>query len=260
MGFNNLKWLVPTIAGLLFSFQALSFDHSSWDGLLKKYLNEKHLFNYSGLSKNKPDRSTLSAYTKALNKIPKKEFLTWPKNDQKAFLINAYNAMTIIVITDHMAKEGPITSIKDLGSFITSTWKKSWPQISLLDGTIDTLDGIEHDTLRANYPDYRIHAAVNCASWSCPILRREAYQGHNLETVLDEQMSLWLKDPTRNRFDVKKKTLRLSKIFDWYSEDFGNKSKLKEIFTRFGPPEAKKVVSGEFSIEFLDYEWKLNQQ
>ena len=259
MSLKKLAWFVP-VFGLLCSVQALAFDHSPWDGLLKKYLNQKHLFNYKALQKAKPDRSVLNAYTKALNKVSKKEFLSWSKNDRKAFLINAYNAMTIIVIVDYMDKEGAVSSIKDLGSLFTSTWKKSWPQIKLLDGTIDTLDGIEHDTLRKDYPDYRIHAAVNCASWSCPILRREAYQGSTLDATLDEQMNLWLKDSTRNQYDVKNKTLKLSKIFDWYAEDFGDKSKIKEIFNKYGPAEAKQVVSGDFSTSFLDYDWKLNQQ
>jgi len=176
-------------------------------------------------------------------------------------LIKAYNAFTVRLLVDHMAKNGPVSSIKKIPTGIFSNpWKEKWPFIKLLEGSIRTLDNIEHDTLRKDYPDFRIHAAVNCASISCPALRGEAYKGENLDKILDEQMKLWMHDPSKNTYDKEDKTLNLSMIFKWYSSDFENQGGIKSIVTKFGPSVAGEILSGDYDIDYLDYDWGLNKQ
>ena len=70
------------------------------------------------------------------------------------------------------------------------------------------------------FDDPRIHFAVICASIGCPMLREEAFVADRLEAQLDEQARRFLSDRTRNRFDAPRGRLEVSKIFDWYGEDF----------------------------------------
>jgi hypothetical protein len=118
---------------------------------------------------------------------------------------------------------------------------------------------VEHEILRKQYPDPRIHYAVNCASIGCPMLREEAYVAVHLEKQLEEQTRRFLSDRSRNR--VHGGRLEVSKIFDWFREDF-------EPFERYFAPHAqwlsddpgqqKLVVDGKARLSFLDYDWSLN--
>ena len=234
-------------------------DQKPWDQILRKYLTENYLFNYKQLLKEKKDQARLTEFTESLNGVTDEAFKKWTTNEQKAFLINAYNAFTVQLVIRHMDKNPQMTSIKDAGGFFSTPWNQEWDFIRLFSGKVRTLDSIEHNTLRRNYPDYRIHAAVNCASRSCPVLRRQAYLGSDLDRQLDEQMSVWLKDPDRNRFNTKKRTAEISMIFKWYKDDFVADGGLTKVFQNYGPEQAKNLIKSNFDTEYLDYDWNLNQ-
>lgn len=238
----------------IYGGQSLAFDHEhkQWDAILKKNINAKGLVNYKQV---KGDKAPLESYLQTLKGVKKAEYGKWSKEQKMTFLINAYNAFTVKVIIENY----PLKSIKDIGSLFTSTWKTEFPYLSLLEGSIVTLDGIEHDTLRKNFKDYRIHAAVNCASISCPVLRGEAYTPSKLNAQLDEQMQVWLADTTRNQYDDKKGVLKLSKIFDWYEDDFVKwGGGINKVINKYGPAKAKETVKKKADIDYLDYDWNLN--
>ena len=126
-----------------------------------------------------------------------------------------------------------------------------------------TLDHIENGLLRPIFQDARVHAAVNCASISCPPLRAEAFTGANLDAQLDDQMRAFLADTTRNRFDAKAKTIELSKIFEWYRPDFEDPSTdkhLVDFLIKYGPAslgEDREWIR-DAQITYLEYDWRLN--
>jgi hypothetical protein len=153
----------------------------------------------------------------------------------------------------------PVASIRDIGGFLKKPWSIEF--FNLLDGKAKTLDTIEHQLLRPVYKDIRIHAAVNCASISCPQLRGEAYSGARLNEQLEAQMRLWLADANRNQFAAASGDVKISKIFDWYVQDFvAWGGGVREVLTRYGPPEAKAALSRASTIGYLDYNWQLNSQ
>ncbi|MFK7826287.1 MAG: DUF547 domain-containing protein [Oligoflexales bacterium] len=251
---NIKSFLLGTLLAFFYSGQSLAFDHEhkQWDAILKKNLTSKSLVSYKDIKANK---GPLESYLKIIKNVKKSEYKKWNKQQKMTFLINAYNAYTVKVIIEHY----PLKSIKDIGSLFTSTWKTKFPYLSLLEGSVLTLDGIEHDTLRKNFKDYRIHAAVNCASISCPVLRGEAYTAAKLDAQLDEQMKRWLADPSRNQFDSKKGTLELSKIFDWYEDDFVKwGGGIKKVLKKYGPKNAKQAIKKKADIDYMDYDWNLN--
>ncbi len=233
---------------------AVSFDHShkAWSDLLRVYVNDKHLVDYQAWRAN---TTSLESYLEQLQTVAYQDYLNWNPLQQKAFLINAYNAFTIKLILDHY----PVASIRKIGGFFTSPWKLEF--FKLLDGKIKSLDPIEHNWLRqhAQLKDARIHAAVNCASISCPVLQRSAFVATQLDKQLDQANQQWLADPSRNRFDLAAKTVYLSKIFDWYEEDFGdNKAGVLAFLKKFGPKSLQSWQAKDVSIEYLDYNWSLN--
>ena len=251
--------MLPLLFFLIFHFcgTAICMDqtHESWTAVLKKYQDNRGLINYKRLKKDlKSKDHRLINYLGQLLKVEKSEFDKWTKEDQKAFLINAYNAFTVKLIVDHY----PVKSIKDIGGFFTKPWDIEF--FSLLGGGIKTLDVIEHDWLRPHYKDFRIHAAVNCASISCPPLRNEAFVGSKIEHQLDEQMRLWLANPSLNVFKADG-TIKLSKLFDWYSDDFVDwGGGVTQVLAKYAPESAKKILGTTKEYSFLSYNWGLNKQ
>lgn len=137
------------------------------------------------------------------------------RNEKLAFWINAYNILAIDLVQRHY----PVDSIRSIGRLFFPVWKK---EAGVIGGRSYTLDGIENEILRP-MGEPRIHAAIVCASLSCPPLRREPYRAATLDTQLDDNVRRWLADPRKGaRIDRPARTLYLSPIFDWFGEDFGD--------------------------------------
>ena len=228
---------------------AQAFEHSAWDALLKKHvvlLPGAHAsqLRYADMAR---DRAALKAYLDALSRVGQPEFDAWPRDERKAFLINAYNAFAVEKI---LTRWPDIRSIWDFGKVFGNPFKDHF---FTLFGKQASLDGIEHGMLRkpGAYDDARIHYAVNCASIGCPMLREEAYVAARLEAQLEEQARRFLGDRSRNRFRAGR--LEVSKIFDWFKEDFAPRERyLARYAALLGYP------GGPVPVDFLDYDWSLN--
>ena len=248
--------------------RAQTFDHShaAWTALLKKHVvliggGKASTMRYAGMAQ---DKAALQAYTATLSAVPAATFEAWSKPQRQAFLMNAYNAFTVELILTRYPK---LESIKDLGSLVSNPWKQKF--IPLLGNTV-SLDMVEHEMLRARgrYDDPRVHFAVNCASIGCPMLREEAFVAERLDAQLDEQTSRFLSDRSRNRFSTTAAKLEVSRIFDWYGEDFklGHRgiASLPAFLARYAdqladaPADRDRIRGLGVPVAFLDYDWKLN--
>lgn len=244
------------------------FDHThaAWAALLKKHVvtidgGKASQVRYAGFQQ---DRAELKAYLETLGKVAPGEFKGFSKNQQLAFLINAYNAATVEKV---LMRYPNLKSIRDFGTVIGNPFKDKF--IRLL-GTEMSLDNIEHDTIRAEgaYNDPRIHFAVNCASIGCPMLREEPFIADRLDRQLDEQTVRFLSDRTRNRYNADTRSLEVSKIFDWYGDDFrkGHRgiNSLPGFFASQAhllaarAEEQAQIRAEKVAIRFLDYDWALN--
>ncbi len=230
--------------------KAFAFDHThkNWTQTLAKYQDQKGLVRYPQLKTDSASPAHLFAvYIRDLQAVPPGEYDGWTANQKKAFLINAYNALTVKLILENH----PVKSIKKIGGFFTKPWAVKF--FSLFQGKITSLDPIEHDWLRPIYKDYRIHAAVNCASFSCPPLRHEAFTGDKLDAQLDDQMQNWLKDESRNQLKIR--PAKISKIFDWYKKDFEQwGGGVQAVITKYWKTPLERQ-----DFEYLDYNWDLNE-
>lgn len=168
---------------------------------------------------------------------------------RKAYWIDVYNALTLQGILEFF----PLTSIKDKVGPLWSLWKdyKFGPrQLSL--------DDIEHQILR-KLGDPRVHAALVCAARSCPPLRREAYVPERLDAQLDDNARAWLRDPARG-VRVEGKTVRLSRILEWFAADFGADQAARLAWVaKFLPEEQRAALQApDVKVTYLHYDWALN--
>ncbi|WP_229728649.1 DUF547 domain-containing protein [Hymenobacter glacieicola] len=223
-------------------------DHGTYERLLKKHVNEKGLVSYVGF---KADEKEFNQYLASLSKNP--PAAGWSKPEQMAYWINAYNAYTLRLILDHY----PLQSIKDIGSkiqipFVTTPWAAKFFSIG---GQKMSLDHIEHNILRKQFDDPRIHFALVCASISCPRLRPEAYTAARLNQQLDDQGRDFLNNKAKNQ--VGKTQAQLSKYFDWYKSDWEkNGQSVAKWVNRYSATK----MNDNAQVSYLDYNWNLNKQ
>lgn len=174
--------------------------------------------------------------------------------ERLAFWINAYNVLAIDVVLRHY----PVESIKDAGGWLTPVWRIDAGRVG---GMEVTLHEVEHEILRP-LGEPRIHAAIVCASTSCPSLRREPFTAENLDAQLEAAMRAFLADPRKGlAVDRRHSVLRLSRIFDWFAEDFASQGGVLRYVSERAPEAERAWLQDrleEVRVEWFDYDWSLN--
>ena len=230
----------------------MTVDHSAWDVLLAKYVKPSpdgiNRFAYGAVSA--ADKQALKAY---LARLQQTKVTALNRDEQLAFWINLYNALTIDVVLDHY----PVKSIRDIRlgfSLIGGPWGKD---LVAVEGKELSLNNIEHDILRKVWHDPRVHYAVNCASLSCPNLAANAFTGAALDAMLSQGARDYVNHPRGVR--VLGNKVRLSSIYSWYAEDFGpNQAALIAHLQQYASPELKAQLSNVDGVDGYDYDWSLN--
>ena len=218
--------------------------------------------DYAGMQR---EAASLATVLDTFSAVTPRQFDAFDRDQRLAFLINAYNGFTIALI---LTEYPQLRSIKDLGSLFRSPWKQSFFRLL---GEERTLDWIEHERIRAPgvYDEPRIHFVVNCASIGCPALRPEPVRAASLEAQLQDSLERFLADRSRNLYDPARDVLAVSRIFDWYRQDFEQghqgidslKGLLGRHADRLADDEAARarIRARQVSVEFLPYDWSLNR-
>lgn len=237
-----------------------AFSYQDYADVLQTYVNDQGLVNYNTLQTN---REQLDRFNQSLGAVTPETYAAWGEAAQIAFLINAYNAFTLQSIID----QDPLKqSIKD----ISGVWHKR--KFSLA-GEERTLDNIEHDLLRKNFNEPRIHVALVCAAISCPPLRNQPYLPATLDTQLNDQTAKFAASPHGFNLDLQEQKVYLSSIFKWYGEDFeqtygsdqfdGNEQQ-RAVLNYLNPvldPASQRFLNQEnYQVKYLHYDWSLNKQ
>ena len=236
-------------------------DPAPFNALLRSVVDGRGLVDYAALQR---DPAQLDRYLEALGALAPGRFASWSEAEQIALLINAYNGFTLRAIIDN----DPIRpSIKA----IPGVWKFRRHQLM---GRGLTLDAIEHEILRREYNEPRIHAALVCAAISCPPLRREAFTGPALDRQLEDQTTRWLASPVGLKIDRAAGTVQLSPIFQWFAEDWPRadpqaaavpghqkQSAVLRFVARYVPAQERALIlGGDFRLSYLPYNLDLNRQ
>lgn len=219
-----------------------SVNHSSFDKLLKKNVNEKGRVDYAAFVK---DNAALEDYIMTLTKVDPSKLT---KNEQTAYWINAYNASVV----DKIVRNYPTKSILkiDGGKAFDTTLPNKFNGESL------SLNDIEKKKLMgSDLADGRIHFAVNCAAVSCPTLQNQAYTAANIQSLLTSNTKAGLNNPAFNKISADKASL--SKLFDWYKADF---IKAEGSVENFVNKYSNTKIDKNTKITFLEYNWDLNSK
>ncbi|MEM9254324.1 MAG: DUF547 domain-containing protein [Pseudomonadota bacterium] len=216
-------------------------DLDSWNKLLGEAVSNGYV-DYNQWREN-PEFDAL------VTQIARTDVASLGKEQQLVFYINAYNILAARGILDGSS---PSSLLGRYVYFKRDKYQIAGQKISLYD--------LEHQRILP-LGEPRIHFAIVCASASCPILRDEAYRLDTLNEQLDDAARGFINDVERNRFDVNDKKAGLSKIFQWFTEDFEvDGGTLQEYIANYvqDPEVASTLRGNEFKVKYLPYNWGLN--
>lgn len=238
---------------------AQPLNEEDYAEVLKEYVDSSGRVDYEKLKNN---RQKLDKFNAAIGFVSPNTYESWTDKEKIAFLINAYNSLTLEAIVDNY----PTKSIRD----IPGVWDRRKFRVV---GQEMTLNDIEHQILRKEFNEPRIHMALVCASIGCPKLRTEPYTGEKLNAQLDEQTRVFLSIPDNFRIDRDSKRVYVSSILKWFGEDFEKSYGKKENFENLNgketaflnfisrylsPAEGEYLTQGGYKVSYLDYDWSLN--
>ncbi len=256
-----------------FAASERTFDYGSYSATLGKYVDDDGMVGYEALE---VDREKLDAFATSLAGLSPRVYDKWTDAEKIAFWINAYNGLTLKAILDHYPIEPsfiaslrfPKNSIRQ----ISGVWDKLEFRVM---GAEMTLDEIEHSRLRRDFNEPRIHVALVCAAIGCPSLRSEPFEADRLDAQLDDQTTRFLRNPHKFRIDRSEGRVYISPIFDWFGDDFvrtygtnakfdGHKKSERAVLNfisgYLSVSDAEYLSSGDYDIEYLDYDWSLNEK
>ncbi|MCK5125600.1 MAG: DUF547 domain-containing protein [candidate division Zixibacteria bacterium] len=237
--------------------KTIDHTYSAYGSLLNEYVADG-LVDYNRLL---PNRSHLDIL---IDDIATVNLSSISENQRLAFYINSYNLITLRSIIDHY----PLKSIKD----IDGVWDKTKWDVA---GKKLTLNQIEHEVLRKEFNEPRIHFAIVCASIGCPPLSNKPYLPDTIDEQLTNAARLFATSPEYNRFDPEKGTAELSSIFDWFGDDFIEQFYNKDSFpslsqkknavvnfliAQYPKADQEKLSGATYDISYNDYDWSLNDK
>ena len=227
--------------------------HAQWDVLLDAYITQSddgvNRFDYARLAASDDDQAALQAYIGALEATP---VSTLDRDAQYAFWANAYNALTVELIVENW----PVDSIRQIKPhpFSIGPWRMT---VATFEGVEMSLDDIEHETLREDWSDPRVHYAVNCASIGCPNLQTRAFRAETLDAQLDAGAIAYVNDP-RGVTVVGDGRVEVSRIYKWFREDFGDSNEGVLEHLRAYAQDDLKAQLEDARIVGHAYDWAIN--
>ncbi len=227
---------------------------AAWDRVLDEYTHTVGgtvgtVVDYRGLMQE-PGRTLWREVLAGLGRAPSPA----AGDEAMAYWINAYNVLAI----DTVLRAWPLESIRDAGNLLWPVWRREAGRAS---GRTVSLHEVEHEILRP-LGDPRIHAAIVCASTSCPSLRREPFRADELDAQLDDALRRFLANDRKGlRIDRSRGRASISRIFDWFEEDFESRGGVRATLVRYAPEADRawlEARADDLTISHFDYDWTLN--
>lgn len=166
-----------------------------------------------------------------------------------AFYVDAYNALVLRAVIAH----GRPRSVLDVKDFFDAKTHTVAGQKGL------SLNDLERNVLSPLAKDPRVHMVLVCGAVGCPMLESKPYEGSSdLSARLDGATRRYLASPAGLR--AQENWLRISKIFDWYSPDFGGEPGALEFVRKYAPKATLDKAGPTPKVSYVDYNWTLNEQ
>lgn len=244
-----------------------TMSHDAWEGLLQKYLDSSGRVEYAAWKANADDLKALDDYLNMIaNASPDSHPQLFPTpRDAMAYWINTYNALVIRAVLEFW----PIESVNDVKSGINFVRGQGFfsNRKYLVGGKRISLYDLENKKLRT-LNDPRIHFAINCASRSCPPIDRVAFRAADLDRRLDGRARAFINSDSNVRPDDGEKIVFVSRIFDWYEDDFvaalpKGSTIIDYLLLYAGPPLAERLRRAKaegWKVRPLEYDWGVNKK
>jgi Protein of unknown function, DUF547 len=236
------------------------FSYDEYDRLTRTYLDESGSVNYPGLREELPALKDFIDQLGAASPENKPEWFP-TEDERKRYYLTAYNAYILFYAASGYPDRHALWS--RLGLFKNKD--------IILGGRELTLNDLEHNIIRKEFLDPRIHFALNCGARGCPPLKAGVIARNATDNELEQAARRFINDPANVRFDEPNLTLYLSKIFDWFAVDFLNYLRVKRGLAN--PHVAQYVAlylagssaqilaqtpTSALTIKYLDYDKELN--
>lgn len=250
-------WVVTAISAL-----AQTINYSEYDRLTRKYVDGRGLVNYNGLKSELPALKTFIDQISAIS--PESHSQLFPDGgEQLRYWMTAYNAWVLYIAASEYPSRSALWNF--VGLFRNRDIR--------LGGRASSLEELEHKIIRKRYKEPRIHFYINCAAASCPPLWQGAIPPGKTFDVLDQSAKRFINDTRNVKYDPATKKLQLSKIFDWFSEDFLTYLKEKngipqphisQYLVMYLDGPAREALANtpvkEISVSYFSYNKNLNEQ
>lgn len=239
-----------------------SFSYEVYDQVTRTYVNEQGQVDYKKLKAN---LSSLRSFIDLLARVSPEsnpELFT-DQEEKKRYYLTAYNALVMFFGANAYPDKHVLWS--KLGYFKDKD--------IVLGGRKISLNHLEHEIIRKQFSDPRIHFYINCGANSCPPIRKGVIGQNKTENELDDAAKKFINSSSNVRFDAANKTLYLSKIFDWFEKDFIGYLKVKRglenphisqyiaLYLNEADSKALSAIPiSNIKIKYLDYDKDLNEQ
>lgn len=252
-------------------FPEQGFAHDAFESLLREYVTPEGRVDYGRWHGSDESIAELDGYLAAVGRFsPDATPARFSgRYDELAYWMYGYNAYVIKGVLEHWPLssvtdvKAPIEAIKGLGFFYQLRFSFGGEYLSLLT--------VENKKIRKRYRDARIHFVLNCASESCPVARPELPTGEALEQLMVTAADEFINDPDNVSVDHNERTVFLSTIFKWYEKDFINDLRAKgrptgrgliDYVASFatGTLRSDLARAEGYSIDFREYDWRLNEE
>lgn len=217
-----------------------------WAGVLKVFVNDRGEVDFDGLAKNPTDLKAFVDYVARVS--PEAAPALFPTNESRlAYHINAYNALAMYnVIDSGMPKS--LSGLTKVGFFVFKRFSIGGKSMSLYT--------YENEVIRP-LGDERVHFALNCMSVGCPRLPKVPFTAGELNEQLDRETRRFFAEPRNLQLAPERKTVRLSEILKFYTEDFQRRSPSLIAYVN---QYVSEKIPDDYEVEFIDYDWTVKHQ
>jgi hypothetical protein len=231
---------------------SIVIDHSAWSSFLSKYTarNSQGITLVAYGRVGAADKTALKNYLAALQAT---DVTRLNRNEQYAFWLNLYNASVVNVVLNNKR----VSSVLKIKSNPLDFKGPFNDPVATVNGKTLTPDTIESGIVRPIWNDPNLHYGFNCAALGCPNLQSTAFTGKNVNSLLADAARTYINDP--RGITIRNGAIIASKIYFWYSEDFGGEKGVIRHVTQYASPALKEKLKGKTKIKAYEYDWRLNK-
>lgn len=208
--------------------------------VLHTYVNDRGEVDFPALQR---DRADLERYVVYVARTPASAFS--PAQERLAHYINSYNALSMYNVIDLGIPETH-AGWRKIRFFVLRKFNIGGKQMSLY--------AYENDVIR-RLGEPRVHFALNCVALGCPTLPKKPFSGKRLDAELERETGKFFSENRNLRVDHANKTIHVSEILDFYTEDFtpAHAPSLIAYINRY----LADPLPEDYAVQFSDYDWTI---